>query len=180
MRLILSASAPISEKVVAFYQVAFGCYASFCPSLKTIDYVTFIFLQLVEGYGQTEVTSACTMSLPADTGCGHVGPPLASAKVKVVDVPDLNYYASNEEGEICFKGPSCTRGYFKEEEKTKALIDEDGWVHSGDIGKWLPNGTLKITDRVKHIFKLSQVKKLNYYKLLLLFLKGIIYCSRES
>ncbi|XP_003390218.1 PREDICTED: long-chain-fatty-acid--CoA ligase 5-like [Amphimedon queenslandica] len=137
VRLILSASAPISEKVVAFYQVAFGCY-------------------LVEGYGQTEVTSACTMSLPADTGCGHVGPPLASAKVKVVDVPDLNYFASNGEGEICFKGPSCTSGYFKEEEKTKALIDEDGWVHSGDIGKWLPNGTLKITDRVKHIFKLSQ------------------------
>ncbi|XP_019856159.1 PREDICTED: long-chain-fatty-acid--CoA ligase 1-like [Amphimedon queenslandica] len=137
VRLIITGSAPISERVVYFYQVAFGCY-------------------IVEGYGQTETSSGCTMSLPADTTCGHVGPPVPSAKVKVVDVPDLNYFASNGEGEICFKGPSCTSGYFKEEEKTKALIDEDGWVHSGDIGKWLPNGTLKITDRVKHIFKLSQ------------------------
>uniref|UniRef100_A0A1X7TMP3 long-chain-fatty-acid--CoA ligase n=1 Tax=Amphimedon queenslandica TaxID=400682 RepID=A0A1X7TMP3_AMPQE len=137
VRLIITGSAPISERVVYFYQVAFGCY-------------------IVEGYGQTETSSGCTMSLPADTTCGHVGPPVPSAKVKLVDVPDLNYFASNGEGEICFKGPSCTSGYFKEEEKTKALIDEDGWVHSGDIGKWLPNGALKITDRVKHIFKLSQ------------------------
>ena len=108
------------------------------------------------------------MSLPADTGCGHVGPPLVSAKVKVVDVPDMNYYASNGEGEICFKGPSCTSGYFKEEEKTKALIDEDGWVHSGDIGKWLPNGTLKITDRLKHIFKLSQVREVESLQIIII------------
>jgi long-chain acyl-CoA synthetase len=113
-------------------------------------------LQVMEGYGQTECTSASTMSLPADTGCGNVGPPIPCSKVKVVDVPELNYYANNGEGEVCFWGPHCCKGYLKEPEKTRELIDEDGWVHSGDIGKWLPNGTLKITDRVKHIFKLAQ------------------------
>ena len=50
-----------------------------------------------------------------------------------------------------------SRGYLKDEAKTREAIDENGWLHSGDIGCWLPNGTLKITDRKKHIFKLAQV-----------------------
>lgn len=46
--------------------------------------------------------------------------------------------------------------YFKDPERTVATIDSNGWHHTGDIGEWLPNGTLKIIDRKKHIFKLSQ------------------------
>ena len=88
---------------------------------------------------------------------GHVGVPLPSISIKLRDVPEMNYFAANGEGEVCFKGPSVTQGYYKNPEKTAELFDEDGWARSGDIGKWLPNGTLKIVDRVKHIFKLSQV-----------------------
>lgn len=65
------------------------------------------------------------------------------------------------------KGPSVTKGYYKDPEKTRELFDEDGFLHTGDIGQILPNGTLKVIDRKKHIFKLAQVDLLDATKPLL-------------
>jgi long-chain acyl-CoA synthetase len=70
----------------------------------------------------------------------------------------MNYDAKDGVGEICFRGDNIMVGYFKDEVKTKETIDENGWLHTGDVGKWMPNGSLKIIDRKKHIYKLSQVK----------------------
>ncbi|TNN50457.1 Long-chain-fatty-acid--CoA ligase 6 [Liparis tanakae] len=137
VRFALTASAPISPTVLSFLRATMGCL-------------------IFEGYGQTECTAGCTFSMPGDWTAGHVGPPLPCAKVKLIDIPDMNYYAKNGEGEICIKGPSVFRGYLKDPERTAEALDSDGWLHSGDVGQWLPNGTLRIIDRKKHIFKLSQ------------------------
>uniref|UniRef100_A0A3B4BYA2 Long-chain-fatty-acid--CoA ligase n=1 Tax=Pygocentrus nattereri TaxID=42514 RepID=A0A3B4BYA2_PYGNA len=137
VRLMMTGAAPISASVLTFLRAALGC-------------------QFYEGYGQTECTAGCTITLSGDWTGGHVGPPMPCSYVKLVDVAEMNYLAVNGEGEVCVKGPNVFKGYLKDPEKTDEALDQDGWVHTGDIGKWLPNGTLKIIDRKKHIFKLAQ------------------------
>uniref|UniRef100_A0A9J8AZN1 Long-chain-fatty-acid--CoA ligase n=1 Tax=Cyprinus carpio carpio TaxID=630221 RepID=A0A9J8AZN1_CYPCA len=137
VRLMITGAAPVSPTVLTFLRAALGC-------------------QFYEGYGQTECTAGCTMSLPGDWTAGHVGAPLPCNFVKLLDVPEMNYFAANGEGEVCVKGSNVFQGYLKDPERTSEAIDKDGWLHTGDIGKWLPNGTLKIIDRKKHIFKLAQ------------------------
>ncbi|NXV40483.1 ACSL1 ligase, partial [Uria aalge] len=137
VRLMVTGAAPVSASVLTFLRTALGC-------------------QFYEGYGQTECTAGCSLSLPGDWTAGHVGAPMPCSIIKLVDVQEMNYLASRGEGEVCVKGPNVFRGYLKDPEKTAEALDKDGWLHTGDIGKWLPNGTLKIVDRKKHIFKLAQ------------------------
>ncbi|XP_040030505.1 long-chain-fatty-acid--CoA ligase 1 isoform X2 [Gasterosteus aculeatus] len=137
VRLMLTGAAPVSPTVLTFLRAAVGC-------------------QFYEGYGQTECTAGCTMTMPGEWEAGHVGAPLPCNSLKLVDVSEMNYLAVNGEGEVCVKGPNVFQGYLKDPEKTAEALDADGWLHTGDIGKWLPNGTLRIVDRKKHIFKLAQ------------------------
>ncbi|NXW31392.1 ACSL1 ligase, partial [Phaetusa simplex] len=137
VRIMVTGAAPVSASVLTFLRTALGC-------------------QFYEGYGQTECTAGCSLSLPGDWTAGHVGAPMPCSIIKLVDVQEMNYLASRGEGEVCVKGPNVFRGYLKDPEKTAEALDKDGWLHTGDIGKWLPNGTLKIIDRKKHIFKLAQ------------------------
>ena len=59
-------------------------------------------------------------------------------------------------GEICIRSPCVTTGYFMRPDLTREAIDPQGFLHTGDVGMLLPNGALKILDRCKNIFKLSQ------------------------
>jgi len=138
VKIMMTASAPISEKILEFLRVVFGC-------------------PIIEGYGQTETSAGATMTNLTQTDCGHVGFPLPGIDLKLVDVPSMNYISTDEvpRGEVCFRGPVKTSGYYKNPEKTAELIDEYGWLHTGDVGMILPNRTLKIIDRVKNIFKPS-------------------------
>ncbi|XP_068254176.1 long-chain-fatty-acid--CoA ligase 5 isoform X2 [Nyctibius grandis] len=137
VRIMVTGAAPISPSVLTFLRAALGC-------------------QIFEAYGQTECSAGCTFSMPGDWTTGHVGAPLACNIIKLDDVEEMNYFSSNNEGEVCIKGPNVFKGYLKDPEKTAEAIDKDGWLHTGDVGKWLPNGTLKIIDRKKNIFKLAQ------------------------
>ena len=67
----------------------------------------------------------------------------------------MGYLSTNNppKGEVCMWGPSITKGYFKNEEKTNEAF-VNGWLLSGDVGVLLPNGAIKIIDRAKNIFKL--------------------------
>ncbi|XP_078420875.1 long-chain-fatty-acid--CoA ligase 5 isoform X2 [Cetorhinus maximus] len=137
VRVVVTGAAPISPSVLTFLRAALGC-------------------QIFEAYGQTECTAGCTISMVGDSTAGHVGAPIPCNIVKLVDVEDMNYSAANGEGEVCIKGSNVFKGYLKDPERTAEAIDPDGWLHTGDIGKWLSNGTLKIIDRKKNIFKLAQ------------------------
>ena len=132
-------SAPISMDVLNFLKVAFCC-------------------PILEGYGQTESTAASCVTMPDDPIAGHVGGPLPCMKIRLRDIPEMGYLSNdtpNPRGEICFKGPAVFKGYFQNPEKNKEAII-DGWLQTGDVGVILPNGAVKIIDRAKNIFKLSQ------------------------
>ncbi|CAI4229472.1 unnamed protein product [Auanema sp. JU1783] len=137
VKLMITGSAPLADNVLSLIRAAMGCI-------------------VVEGYGQTECVAACTVSMEGDSKAGHVGMVIPSANIKLVDVPELGYFAKDNAGEVCVKGPIVFRGYYKNPEQTAEVLDEDGWLHTGDIGRWTKEGTLKIVDRKKHIFKLSQ------------------------
>lgn len=95
--------------------------------------------------------------LPEQFGYGHVGSPVPCCEIKLVDVPDANYFSTNPkpQGEVWVRGPSITQGYWKRDDLTKETITEDGWLQTGDIAEWNANGTLSIIDRKKNLVKLS-------------------------
>ncbi|KAK1430041.1 hypothetical protein QVD17_12510 [Tagetes erecta] len=140
VRFMGSGASPLSSDIMDFLKVCFGC-------------------PVIEGYGMTETACIITIMDDSDNSSGHVGSPNPSCEVKLADVPEMNYTSEdqpNPRGEICVRGPSIFQGYYKDEVQTREVIDDEGWLHTGDIGMWLPGGRLKIIDRKKNIFKLAQ------------------------
>jgi long-chain acyl-CoA synthetase len=130
---VISTSAPLSAQVCGFSRAAFSCL-------------------FIECYGQTECVIGCSQT-PNDTEPGETGIPTSMNYIKLVDVPEKDYYARDGVGEICIKSPALFIGYLNDETKTREAVDEQGWLHTGDIGRWTPYKTMRIVDRKKNMYK---------------------------
>ena len=95
---------------------------------------------VLEGYGLTECTTACSVNRENDYRFGTVGPALPGAELRIAD-----------DGEILIRSETIFAGYLKDEHATREVLGDDGWVHSGDIGELDADGFLTITDRKKDI-----------------------------
>lgn len=104
-------------------------------------------LELLEGYGMTENFSCSHFSKPGKSRVGYVGSPLLDIEVRLSD-----------QGEVLVKSPASMRGYFKEPTMTAESFTEDGFLKTGDRGEIDDQGRLKITGRVKELFKTSKGK----------------------
>lgn len=76
-------------------------------------------------------------------------------KIAALDDPSFKGLAANETGEVLARGPNVMKGYFKNEEATKAMITEDNWLRTGDIGHFDDNGLFYISDRLKELIKVN-------------------------
>ncbi|MBW1689857.1 MAG: long-chain fatty acid--CoA ligase [Deltaproteobacteria bacterium] len=119
MKMAITTAAPISSDVIHFFQS--------------------IGVNLIEVYGQTEVTGPTSVSKLVRLKLGTVGPPLPGVEVQIAD-----------DGEILVRSPGVFKGYYKNPEATAETL-KDGWLHSGDVGELDEDGYLKITDRKKDI-----------------------------
>ncbi|KAF3328605.1 long chain acyl-CoA synthetase 4-like protein [Carex littledalei] len=139
VNLLLCGAAPLAPHVEAFLRVVMCCH-------------------VLQGYGLTESCGGSFVNQPNDLAMlGTVGPPVPNIDVRLESVPEMGYDALSivPRGEICIRGKTLFAGYYKREDLTKEVM-VNGWFHTGDIGEWQPDGCLKIIDRKKNIFKLSQ------------------------
>uniref|UniRef100_A0A8C8RMW9 Long-chain-fatty-acid--CoA ligase ACSBG2 n=1 Tax=Pelusios castaneus TaxID=367368 RepID=A0A8C8RMW9_9SAUR len=122
------------------------CYTGAAPITKeTLEYFLSLDIPVYELYGMSESSGPHTISLPDSfrvTSCGK----------EITGCRTMIYKPDNEgNGEICFSGRHIFMGYLNMEDKTKEAVDEEGWLHSGDLGKHDKNGFLYITGRIKEL-----------------------------
>src|SRR5262249_50253371 len=112
-------------------------------------------IMVTQGYGMTETSPVTHTSTPEPdrNRPGTVGPPVPNTECKIVDLVTGNDVGPGELGEVCMRGPQIMKGYLNRPEATAAMIDPDGWLHSGDIGYAEADGTLHVVDRVKELIK---------------------------
>ena len=152
LRLALSGGGPLNNEVQIFIRTCFGC-------------------PLFQGYGLTETCAGLTIQDPDDLRAGIAGAPIPSVEVKLESTPEicdkaglpyLNTDTKDVEGnpihgrgEVLVRGHSISLGYYMMPEKTKEEWEADGFFHSGDIGQFMNDGSIRIVDRKKNLVKLK-------------------------
>jgi acyl-CoA synthetase (AMP-forming)/AMP-acid ligase II len=136
LRTLFSGAAPLKENLAEAARTRLGC-------------------QVLQGYGLTE-TSPVTHGARAAgrrISLGSIGPPVPNTEAKIVDVVTRAELGPDQEGEICIRGPQVMKGYLNQPGATAAMIDADGWLHTGDIGFADGDGCFFIVDRLKELIK---------------------------
>ena len=141
------------------------CASAPMPKELADDFKVFLSIPIIEGLGMTELSGSAFCTNYHDLTNFTAGGVTGGAKMIIKSVPDLGYTIDDvidgvncPAGEICLKGPLIFNGYYKNDEENEKAFDKDGYFHTGDVGRIFPNlgNGLKIVDRVKEIFKLSQ------------------------
>jgi len=152
LRLALSGGGPLNNEVQIFVRTCFGC-------------------PLFQGYGLTETCAGLTIQDPFDMRACIAGVPISCCEVKLESCPDVSDKAKMPyliddtrdvegnrifgRGEVLVRGNNVSLGYYMMEEKTKEEWTADGWFHTGDIGQFMSDGSLRIVDRKKNLVKLK-------------------------
>ena len=146
VKCLLSASAPLQKELAD-------------------DFKIFLSVPIVEALGMTESSGAIICTNTRDLTNLTAGGVTGGIKFILKSVPDLGYTVNDiidgincPAGEICVKGPLMFQGYYKNDKENDKSFDEDGYFHTGDVGRLYPNmgNGVRVVDRVKEIFKLSQ------------------------
>ncbi|XP_063539418.1 uncharacterized protein LOC134748562 [Cydia strobilella] len=138
VNVVWCAAAPLSKEIIQ-------------GALKRLPNCTGIF----QAYGMTETSLAATRDEidAATQRVGSGGRPLPGVRTKVVDIETRQKLGPNQQGEVCIKGPIVMKGYAGNEAATRDVMDEEGYLKTGDIGYYDEHGFLFIVDRLKEIIK---------------------------
>jgi acyl-CoA synthetase (AMP-forming)/AMP-acid ligase II len=131
---VFSGAAPLSAELAEEAGARLGC-------------------EVVQGYGMTELSPVSHATPPGQFKPGSVGVAVPSTEVQIVDPGTGSALGVDEDGEVWIRGPLVMKGYLNNEAATKATIDDDGWLHTGDVGHVDADGHLYVVDRLKELIK---------------------------
>ncbi len=145
----------LSRKIFKAVHQKLGGHLQFCVNggaalpKDVAEGMKVLGLDLLDGYGMTEMAPMISFTRPGELVPGSVGKAMPSVKVKYVN------------GELCAKGPNLMMGYYNRPEETAAVIDSEGYIHTGDVAHADAEGHIFITGRTKEIIVLSNGKNIN-------------------
>ena len=136
LRCVFVGAAPVSPEIAEACEARIGC-------------------RVRQGYGLTEASplTHCTPIADEHHRSGSAGPPVPGTEVKIADLESGEALEPGAEGEILVRGPQVMKGYLNAPEATAATLDDDGWLHTGDIGRCDPDGWVYLVDRAKELIK---------------------------
>ena len=134
LKMIFSGAAPLSAELAIECGERLGC-------------------EVVQGYGMTELSPVTHATPPGNFKPGSAGMTIPNTEVRIVDPSSGESLGLDQDGEVWIRGPQVMKGYLNNEEATAETIDDEGWLHTGDIGHIDADGHLYVVDRLKELIK---------------------------